>query len=404
MAAKSAARRTGSAMAAKASKRNLPANESASENLKVARARGSLLFDARGRQYIDFLAGWCVGNLGWGQKDIEKAIRAFRGPAYVYPHHAYAPWAELTELLTSFTTGKLTKTFRATGGSEAVDIALQAALLHTGRRKIISIDGSYHGNSIAGRSVGDKETRENFPNLLRGCSTVKPPLNRERLARVETLLRRRDVAAFIMEPIICNLGVLIPERDFVRGLHRLCRRYGTLLIMDEVATGFGRTGKMFGYEHFQISPDILCLAKAITGGHAAMGAVVTTAAVAKSMQEVGAYSTYGWHPLSVAAALANLRYWKKHKDALLRNAAAIESFIEQEVSRMKFKQKPAVRARGLAIGVDVGDEDYASDIQQRCHDNGLLFEADGTTLTFFPALTIDRATAGKAMKILARSL
>jgi acetylornithine/succinyldiaminopimelate/putrescine aminotransferase len=389
-------------MPAQAKKQNVPANVSASDGLKIVRAEGNLVFDARERGYIDFIAGWCVGNLGWSQPEIEAAIRNFDGPPYVYPNHVYAPWAQLAKLLAELAPGKLTRTFRATGGSEAVDIALQAAMLHTGRRKIVSIDGSYHGNSFAGRSIGGAETRESFPNLLRGCLTVKPPLDGKKLDRVKTLLRGRDVAAFIMEPVICNLGVLIPGRDFMRGVQQLCRRYGTLLIMDEVATGFGRTGKMFGYEHFQLSPDILCLAKAITGGYAPMGAVLTTAAVAKSMQEVGAYSTYGWHPLSVAAALANVHYWKRHKGPLLRNVIAAGSFIEARLALMKFKQKPTVRAKGLAIGVDVGDEDYAAEIQERCRRKGLLFETDGPTLTFFPALTLDKATAGEAMKILAR--
>jgi adenosylmethionine-8-amino-7-oxononanoate aminotransferase len=387
-------------MRAKA-KQSIPANTSANDGLRIVRAENSLIFDARERGYIDFIAGWCVGNLGWSQPDILAAIRAFDGPPYVYPHHLYAPWNELAKLLAQLTPGKLTQVFRATGGSEAVDIALQAAMLHTGRAKIISIDGAYHGNSIAGHSIGDPETRKSFPQLLRGCLTIKPPLNAGRLKRVEALLRRRDVAAFIMEPVICNLGVLIPERDFMRGVQRLCRRYGTLLIMDEVATGFGRTGKLFGFEHFGLAPDILCLAKAITGGYAAMGAVVTTTAVAKSMQEVGAYSTYGWHPLSVAAALANVHYWRQHRRAVLANVVAAGRFIEDQVSRMAFRQKPKLRAMGLAIGVDVGDEDYASEIQERCHRKGLLFEADGTALTFFPVLTIDKATAGEAMKILA---
>jgi putrescine aminotransferase len=105
--------------------------------------------------------------------------------------------------------------------------------------------------------------------------------------------------------------------------------------------------------------------------------------------------------LSVAAALANVHYWRQHRRAVLANVVVAGRFIEEQVSRMAFKQKPEVRAMGLAIGVDVGDEDYASEIQERCHRKGLLFEADGTALTFFPVLTIDKATAGEAMKILA---
>ena len=122
-------------------------------------------------------------------------------------------------------------------------------------------------------------------------------------------MKRRDVAAIIMEPISINLGVLIPEKDAIRRIRDLCRRYGTLFVADEVACGFGRTGRLFACEHFDLDPDMLCVAKAMSGGLAPIGAVIATAAIATSMEENdGAfYSTYGWHPRSVAAAIAALR-------------------------------------------------------------------------------------------------
>ena len=231
----------------------------------------------------------------------------------MYPGHLYAPWVKLAELLADITPGKLQKSFRATGGTEAVDIALQAALAHTGRRKFLSIEDSYHGNSITARSVGASEERENLENLLSNCRKLKPPLDEKALGRVETLLKGKDVAAFIMEPVICNIGVIFPARDLMQGLQKLCRKYGTLLIMDEVATGFGRTGTLFATEHFDLEPDIMTMGKAITGGYAPMGAVIMTKNVAKSAEEIEFWSTYGWHPLSVAAALANLRALKEGK-------------------------------------------------------------------------------------------
>jgi adenosylmethionine-8-amino-7-oxononanoate aminotransferase len=391
-------------MLTKAKKRYLPSNQSEGGSLTITGSRGSLMFDSRRRAHIDFTAGWCVGNLGWGRNDMTRAIRAFRGPAYVSPDFDYEPWADLTERLLDFAPRRLGASFRATGGSEAVEIALQAAMLHTGRRKFVSIEGSYHGNTIASYSVGDSESRDKFPNLLPGCQKIAPPLDAKALGKVETLLRKRDVAGFIMEPVILNLGVIIPEAEFMRGLQKLCRRYGTLLIIDEVATGFGRTGTLFGCERFNLQPDILCLAKAITAGYAPMGATLTTRAVAKSMQEVGAYSTYGWHPLSVAVALANLAHWKKHGPPLLAHADAIRKLIERRLSQMKFRKRIEVRAAGLAIAVDVGSESYASTIEERCGRGRLHFATSGSALTFFPALTIDRATANKAMDILQRSL
>ena len=122
--------------------------------LQVAATNGSIVTDSRGRKYIDFVMGWCVGNFGWRPAAIAKAIERFKGPDYVYPGYAYAPWTELARLLTSLAPRSLTTCFRATGGSEAVDLALQAAMIHTGRRAFLSLEGSYHGNSLAGLSIG----------------------------------------------------------------------------------------------------------------------------------------------------------------------------------------------------------------------------------------------------------
>ena len=158
-------------------------------------------------------------------------------------------------------------------------------MAYTGRGTFVSIEDSYYGNSIATMSIGATENRETFPNLLPNCRKIVPPLDRKALGKVETLLKKRDVAAFIMEPIICNLGALVPEDEFMRGVRKLCTRYGTLFIADEVATGFGRTGRLFACEHFDLEPDVLCTAKAITGGYGGLGAVITTSKIANAIKE-----------------------------------------------------------------------------------------------------------------------
>src|SRR5438874_3334919 len=283
--------------------------------LEVASVDGSFVIDSHGKRYIDFVMGWCVGNLGWRNPAIRERPRRFNGPDYVYPGYAYKPWVELAELLASIAPGKLTKCFRATGGSEAVDIALQAAMVHTGRQKLLSLEGSYHGNTLGGLSIGDSENRKRCKNLLPHCGKIEPPLDAKALKNIERRLQRRDVAAFVMEPISINLGVLIPEQGFMSELQRLCRRYGTLLVTDEVATGFGRTGRMFACEHFDLQPDIMCVAKALSGGLGGIGAVIATPPVAKSMEDKGGmfYSTYGWHPRSVDVAIATIRYLKTNR-------------------------------------------------------------------------------------------
>jgi len=238
-----------------------------SEDLEIVKSDGNFLFDSKDKKYIDFLMGWCVGNIGWNNKEIKKKISQYKGPDYVNPAYLYKPWAELAELLAKITPGKLQKSFRATGGTEAVEIALQAAMSHTKRHKFISIEGSYHGHSIGAMSVGSSDFRSWYKNLLPDCYKIKIPLDGKATDQLESSLRGGDIAALIMEPIICNMGVEIPTKEFMSCAQVLCKKYGALIIMDEVATGFGRTGKLFASEHYGIKPDIMCLAKGITGGY-----------------------------------------------------------------------------------------------------------------------------------------
>ncbi|MEJ6022373.1 class-III pyridoxal-phosphate-dependent aminotransferase [Ramlibacter sp. PS4R-6] len=371
----------------------------------VGDSGGSYVTDTRGRTYIDFMTGWCVGNLGWGNTEIRAAARKYEGPEYVYPGHLYRPWAELAELLARITPGKLSVSYRTTGGTESVDGALQMAMAYTGRGKFVSIEDSYHGNSIATMSIGASGNRKKFKNLLPHCQKIKPPLDGKALGKVKTLLEKRDVAAFIMEPVICNLGAMVPDEEFVRGVRALCTRYGTLFIADEVATGFGRTGKLFACEHFGLEPDVLCMAKAITGGYGAMGAVITTPAIAKAIKEdFGLYSTYGWHPRAVAVALANLRYLMRHRAQLLRNTTQLGDYFLTRLPGMRFKGKADIRGKGFAIGIEVDDERYASRVGDKCRKNGLLVSAEENVLMIFPALNIARETAERGLDIFEQAL
>jgi 4-aminobutyrate aminotransferase-like enzyme len=380
--------------------RDLPAE------LQVAATNGNILTDARGRKYIDFVMGWCVGNFGWRPATIANAIERFKGPDYVYPGYSYAPWTQLARLLASLAPRPLTTCLRATGGSEAVDLALQAAMIHTGRRGFLSLEGSYHGNSLAGLSIGASDNREHIKNLLPHCGKMGPTLDAKTLRRIEARLKRRDVAAFVMEPISINLGVLIPERDAIRRIRDLCRRYGTLFVADEVACGFGRTGRLFACEHFDLDPDMLCVAKAMSGGVAPIGAVIATAPIAKSMEENDGtfYSTYGWHPRSVAAAIATLRDFKANGRRLLAGVAEMSEYFRVRLLQLEFDHPAAVRIQGLAIGIDVGDEDYADAIQERCRRNGLLVSTEGSSVLLLPALTIGKRTAARGLDILARAI
>lgn len=343
-----------------------------------------------------------MGNFGWNNSEIKKAIRNSKAPDYIHPGFHYKPWDELAEQLVAIAPGKLRKCFRTTGGTEAVDGALQLAMLYTERKKFLSIEGAYHGNSIATFSIG---SNDQYKNKLPYCLKLAPPLDSKAIQKLETLLKKKDIAAFIMEPIICNLGVMIPDYDFMKTVQKLCKKYGTLLIMDEVATGFCRTGKVFACEHFGIHPDIMTLGKAITGGCAAMGAILATEEIAKKVEKAFfLYSTYGWHPLSVDASLATLKYLEKNKDKILSNVNTLYSLFFKRLNEMKFKKLENINAIGLIFGIKLKDAVNADRIKERCKKKGLLISAEEETIMLIPPLTIDSKIANAGLDILEESV
>lgn len=369
--------------------------------LEVVSAKDSFLISKKGKKYIDFVMGWCVGNIGWGVKEVVTKINKYAGPDYVDPFYLFEPWAELAEILAKITPGKLTKSFRATGGTEAVEIALQAAMAHTKRHKFISVEGAYHGHSIGAMSVGMSGFRTHYSNLLPDCYKIDPPLDANAAKKIEKILSKKDIAAYISEPIINNLGVVIPTLEYFEIVSKACKKYGTLLIIDEVATGFGRTGTLFASEQYKLKPDIMCLGKALTGGYGALGVAITTEEVAKSMEfDFSFYSTFGWHPRNTVAAIANINYLLKHKVEILNNVKRQSKYFEKRLRSMKYKSPVDIRIKGLAIGLEFKQPGYNLKIISRCLKKGLVISnLNNQIITFFPALTIDEQTAKRGLDI-----
>jgi adenosylmethionine-8-amino-7-oxononanoate aminotransferase len=367
------------------------------ESLDLRHADGPYLIDDNGRRYLDFLSSWCAGNLGWNNGFVRNAIRKFDGPDYVYPGLEYRRWDELAEMIARVSPAHLTRSFRATGGSEAVDTAMQIAMAYTGRHKFISLEGSYHGNSIGPLSIGDNDARKKIGPLLPGCMQIDLPLDEKAHSKLETRLKKKDVAAIILEPVVMNLGVEIPTQAFMEGARKLCTRYGSLLIADEVASGFGRTGKMFAIEHYGIEPDVMCIAKGLSAGYAPIGATVTTEKIYKKIRDkVDVYSTYGWHPLATEAAIAVLRYYRKNGEKLFAHVEALSQHFRTRLSQMEFKRGGRLNIIGMAIAIDLKKSSYAEKIKARCFENGLLLSAQEEKLVMFPPLnlTMEEADAG----------
>lgn len=380
------------------------ARASEPEKFEVKRQSGNYIYSPKGKKYVDLTMGWCVGNFGWNNREIKTRVQNFDGPDYVSPQHLYKPWAELAHRLEKIAPGKLKKSFRSTGGTESVELALQAAIRFTERSKIVSLKDAYHGNSLAALGVGGPDLGDWYRNPF-SAYRIKAPLNERSAERVEKRLKKKDVAAVIMEPIICNRGVMIPDENFMTHLQSSCKQHGTLLIIDEVATGFWRTGKLFGTEHFDIEPDLLCLGKAITGGFAPMGAMLATNEVAEALsKEDSYYSTYGWHPRSVEAALATLDYIERNEEFLRTNIREMGNELAEQLSTLKFESQPTIRLKGLAIGVGFEDDGYGEKIVDRCKSKGLLISNGENGFSLFPALNIDRKTINEAIDILRRCI
>ncbi len=374
------------------------------EPIEIATTRGSVITTTDGRRFIDFGTGGCVGNAGWGNPDIQRRLARGRMPGYVAPTYHHGAWDVLAERLVAIAPPGLGRCFRATGGTEAVDLALQAAMLVTGRTGLLSLKGAYHGNSLATLALtGGLDDR--IAGALPRCQHISPPFDQRAAERAETTLRHHDIAAFVMEPIATSLGVVIPEREFVLRMRALCKQYGTLFVADEVACGFGRTGTMFACEGFDLEPDLLCLGKAITNGLAPMGAMIATSPVAEVMQKDGRYwSTYGWHPTSVRAALAVLDHFASHGPRLLAHVRTTGKRIVERL-REVVGGSAAVRGRGLAIAIAFFDDETAEAVDRRCNEEGLLTGgATGSALTLFPALDVASATVDRALAILDTAL
>lgn len=380
-----------------ASARRRLAAEPSDAPIEVASASGCTIVDAKGRAYLDMTSGWCVANLGWSHPDIRRRLRRFDGPDYVSPHQRYAPWDELAARLLAIAPGDMARAFRATGGSEAVDLALQAAMRVTGRARFVALEGSYHGDTLATLGLIGEAPRRVGPAARR----IKPPLDEKALGKLETALKRRDVAALVMEPIPINLGVEVPTPAFMDGAARLCKRYGTLLILDEVATGFGRTGTLFAAERYDANPDIICLAKGMTSGAAPMGAMLATERVAKQLGEgFQSYSTYGWHPLGVEAALACLDVWERDRARLLRNVRERSEQLRAGLDELRLGD---VRAAGLAVAVEMSSAKKASRLAKAVQGEGVLLGASENVLQVMPPLIVTEDEAETALVAVERA-
>jgi ornithine--oxo-acid transaminase len=320
-------------------------------------AQGSHLYDASGRAYLDFHTGEGFASLGHNHPDVRDVLQATLAADMldgVQIH--YSPLAGmLAEALSRRLPSGLDAVFFASTGAEAVDSAMKFARAATRRPRLISCDSSFHGVTLGPLSlVGDEFFKEGFGPLLPGCARV--PFGD--LARLEAELRAKDVAAFIVEPIQGRMVTLPPE-GYLQGAQELCRRYGTMFILDEVQTGLGRTGRWFALEHWGLEPDFVLVGKALSGGYMPVAAMLTRReiyqkAVGTLERSYVHQSTYGRNRLSMAAGLATMRIIER--DRLVEHAARIGGVLRDGLAQLqrRYEMIKEVRASGLMIGIELG--------------------------------------------------
>ena len=397
--------------------------------LVAKRGQGVLVEDVDGNSFLDFAAGIAVVSTGHCHPEVVAAIQKqaaelihMSGTDFYYPS-----LAELAERLASIAPGQEPKrVYFCNSGTEAIEAAIKLAKYHTKRDKLVGFHGAFHGRTIGALSLTASRAIQRkgfgtllsgvfhmpFPDTYRGTYGVRPECaSADCLNYLENeLFRRRvdpeEVAAIFIEPIQGEGGYLPAPVEFLQGLERVCRKYGILLVADEVQSGMGRTGKWWAVDHAGIEPDIICTAKGIASGMP-LGAMIARASVMD--WKPGAHaSTFGGNPVCIAAALATLRLLERH---CIANAARMGELILSLTADWRERHKIVgdVRGRGLMIGIEfVRDQktkvkapDLRSRIVQMAFHKGLLVLGSGdTTLRLCPPLIVDEEHVDFALRTL----
>ncbi len=319
-------------------------------------ARGSHLYDAAGRAYLDLHTGEGFASLGHNHPDVRRVLNEAVSADLVdgVQIHYSVLAGMLAEELTARLPAGLDAVFFASAGAEAVDSAMKFARAATGRSRFVSCDSGFHGVTLGPLAlVGDEFFQEGFGQMLPGCARV----SFGDLAELEAELERGDVAAFIVEPVQ-GRQVTLPPAGYLEGAEELCRRYGTLFVLDEIQTGLGRTGRWFALDHETLTPDFVLVGKALSGGYMPVAAMVTTRdiyqrAVGTLERSYVHQSTYGRNRLSMAAGLATLRIIER--DGLVEHAAHMGDFLADGLAELAERHPmiKTVRARGLMVGIEL---------------------------------------------------
>ena len=334
---------------------------------EVEKAEGSYIYGKNGKKYLDFVAGVSANTLGHSHPKIVAAIKT-QAEKYlhvmVYGEYAQEMPIALCKLLAEATPEPLEVTYLVNSGAEAIDGSLKLAKRYTGREEIISFKDAYHGNTHGALSVaGNEYHKREFRPLLPMVSFIEFNNDKD----LEKITEK--TAGVILATIPGAAGFLLPENDYLKKLKARCEEVGALLILDEIQPGFGRTGKLFAFEHYGIVPDILAMGKGMGGG-VPVGAFMSSRKIMESLShspKLGHITTFGGNPLIAASSYATLK--EVLESGLMNEVHEKEKLFRELLVHPKIKN---VNGRGLMLAVNLGTPEYTLDVAKRCMDKGLV--------------------------------
>lgn len=354
--------------------------------LEVSHAKGSYIYDTNNKQYLDFIAGVSACTLGHNHPKIKHAIKEqldTYSHVMVYGEYIQKPAVELAKLIAKYLPSPLEKTYLTNSGTEAIEGALKLAKRATGRSQIIAANQAYHGNTMGSMSImGFEERKQAFRPLL-------PDVNFIEFNNIDSIHQiTNKTACVILETIQGGAGFIEPKNNYLKLVQKRCNAVGALLILDEIQTGIGRTGKLFGFEHYNCVPDILVVGKGLGGGMP-IGAFTASSELMNLLQEqpkFGHITTFGGHPVIAAAALATLR--EVIESDLINQTLEKEKLIRKQLVHPLITE---IRGKGLMLAILVPSSEIANEIILRCQNQGLilfwlLFESQAIRIT--PPLNI----------------
>lgn len=369
--------------------------------LEIVSAEGCYLTDIKGKKFLDFISGISVSNIGHRHPDVVKAVKEqvdLYMHLMVYGEYIQSPQVKLAELLSSLTPG-IDSYYFVNSGSEAIEGVIKLARRFTGRKKILACTNAYHGSTLGAISLMSNEYfRGAYHPLLPEVDFIEFN-NSASLNKID-----ESVACVITEVIQAEAGVITPERDFLNTLQQKCKSAGTLLAVDEIQTGFGRTGNLFAFMKHSLQPDIIALAKGMGGGMpvGAFGASKSMMQCLSDNPVLGHITTFGGHPVSCAAAYATLKYIVTSK--ITDSVAAKEKLIRTRLNHPAIKN---ISGEGLLLAIQFESAEQNHRIINKCIANGLItdwFLYDETKMRLAPPLTISTEEIESACSIIIKSI